>query len=292
MIVYDYLRPDNLEEVLRLLKEHGPKATLIAGGTDVMVKIRNTKKAPEVLVSIRGLKDLRYIEKKSDYHIGALTTHRMLEQSELVRTELSALHDGASRVGSVQVRNVATVGGNICNAAPSADTAGPLLVFDALVFMEGPEGKRSVPINEFFTGTYKTVLKKDEVLTEIKIPGEMEHFGSAYWKHSRRKAMNLPILGISVSLKLDDEIITDTRIALTVAAPTPVRAYKAEDFLRGEPLSDEALNEAGRIAASTECCTLRDSLRGEAWYRGEIIEAYVPRMARLAAERIAQRRSR
>ncbi len=285
MIDYDYLRPDNLEEVLGLLKEHGPKATLIAGGTDVMVKIRNTKKAPEVLVSIRGLKDLRYIEKKKDYHIGALTTHRMLEQSELIRTELSALHDGASRVGSVQVRNVATVGGNICNAAPSADTAGPLLVLDAIVFMEGPEGKRSVPITEFFTSTYKTVLKKDEVLTEIKIPGEMEHFGSAYWKHSRRKAMNLPILGIAVSLKLEGEIISDVRIALTVAAPTPVRAYKAEDFLKGKPLSDEALNEAGKIAASTECCSLRDSLRGEAWYRAEIIEVYVPRMAKLAAER-------
>ena len=95
MIDYDYLWPDNLEEVLGLLKEHGPKATLIAGGTDVMVKIRNTKKAPEVLVSIRGLKYLRYIEKKKDYHIGALTTHRMLEQSELVRTELSALYDVA-----------------------------------------------------------------------------------------------------------------------------------------------------------------------------------------------------
>jgi len=292
MIDCDYLRPDNLEEALGLLKEHGPRATLIAGGTDVMVKIRNTKKTPEVLVSIRGLKDLKYIEKRSGYHIGALTTHRMLEQSELVKAELSALHDGASRVGSVQVRNVATLGGNICNAAPSADTAGPLLVLDALVFMEGPEGKRSVPITEFFTGTYKTVLKKDEVLTEIKIPGEMEHFGSAYWKHSRRKAMNLPILGIAVSLKLEGEIISDVRIALTVAAPTPVRAYKAEAFLKGKPMGDEALNEAGKIAASTECCSLRDSLRGEAWYRGEIIEVYVPRMARLAAERITRRRSK
>jgi carbon-monoxide dehydrogenase medium subunit len=292
MIDCDYLRPDNLEETLGLLKEYGPRATLIAGGTDVMVKIRNTKKTPEVLVSIRGLKDLKYIEKRSGYHIGALTTHRMLEQSELVKAELSALHDGASRVGSVQVRNVATLGGNICNAAPSADTAGALLVLDALVFMEGPEGKRSVPITEFFTGTYKTVLKRDEVLTEIQIPAEMEHFGSAYWKHSRRKAMNLPILGIAVSVKLDGEIIADARIALTVAAPTPVRANKAEAFLKGKPMGDEALNEAGKIAASTECCTLRDSLRGEAWYRGEIIEVYVPRMARLAAERIAQRRSK
>ncbi|HDZ89741.1 MAG TPA: xanthine dehydrogenase family protein subunit M [Deltaproteobacteria bacterium] len=292
MIDYDYLRPDNLEEALRLLKEYGPKAAIIAGGTDVMVKIRNTRKAPEVLVSIRGLNDLRYIDKAGDYRIGALTTHRMLEESDLVKTELSALYDGASKVGSVQVRNVATIGGNICNAAPSADTAGPLLVLDAVVFMEGPDGKRSVPITEFFTGTYRTVLKREEVLTEIRIPGEMEEFGSAYWKHSRRKAMNLPILGIAVSVKMDDQIISDVRIGLTVAAPTPVRAYKAEDFLKGRPLSDEALSEAGRIAASTECCSLRDSLRGEAWYRAEIIETYVPRMARLAAERISKRRSK
>jgi len=292
MIDYDYLRPDNLEEALRLLKEYGPKAAIIAGGTDVMVKIRDTRKAPEVLVSIRGLNDLRYIDKADDYRIGALTTHRMLEESDLVKTELSALYDGASKVGSVQVRNVATIGGNICNAAPSADTAGPLLVLDAVVFMEGPDGKRSVPITEFFTGTYRTVLKREEVLTEIRIPGEMEEFGSAYWKHSRRKAMNLPILGIAVSVKMDDQIISDVRIGLTVAAPTPVRAYKAEDFLKGRPLSDEALSEAGRIAASTECCSLRDSLRGEAWYRAEIIETYVPRMARLAAERISKRRSK
>ncbi|MBW2047620.1 MAG: FAD binding domain-containing protein [Deltaproteobacteria bacterium] len=292
MIDYDYLRPDNLEEALRLLKEYGPKAAIIAGGTDVMVKIRNTRKAPEVLVSIRGLNDLRYIDKAGDYRIGALTSHRMLEESDLVKTELSALYDGASKVGSVQVRNVATIGGNICNAAPSADTAGPLLVLDAVVFMEGPDGKRSVPITEFFTGTYRTVLKREEVLTEIRIPGEMEEFGSAYWKHSRRKAMNLPILGIAVSVKMDDQIISDVRIGLTVAAPTPVRAYKAEDFLKGRPLSDEALSEAGRIAASTECCSLRDSLRGEAWYRAEIIETYVPRMARLAAERISKRRSK
>ena len=285
MIDYDYRKPGNLEEVFNLLREYGPEAALIAGGTDVMVKIRNTKKAPGVLVSLRGLKDLSYIRKNGDYHIGALTTHRMLEESDLVQKELSALYEGASRIGSVQVRNVATIGGNICNAAPSADTAGPLLVLDAQVLIQGPEEKRRVPITEFFTGTYKTVLKQDEVVTGLQIPAEMEQFGSAYWKQSRRKAMNLPILGVSVSIKLEGEIISDIRLALTVAAPTPVRAYKAEDFLKGKSLSDEALNEAGKIAASTECCTLRDSLRGEAWYRAEIIETYVPRMARLAAER-------
>jgi CO/xanthine dehydrogenase FAD-binding subunit len=292
MIEYDYLKPGSLKEVLSLLKEYGPKATLIAGGTDVMVKIRNTKQSPDVLISLRGLKDLQYIKKNSGYHIGALTTHRMLEQSGMVQKELTALHEGASRVGSVQVRNVATLGGNICNAAPSADTAGPLLVLDAKAVLEGPDGRRSVPIAEFFTGTYKTVRKADEVVVELEIPSEMEQFGSAYWKHSRRKAMNLPILGIAVALKLGDgDEISDARIGLTVAAPTPVRAYKAEEFLKGKRLNDDVLAEAGKIAASPDCCSPRDSLRCESWYRCEIIETYVARMASLAAERIKKSES-
>lgn len=287
MIDYEYKKPESLEQVFSLLKSHGSKASLIAGGTDLMVQIRNTKKAPDVLISLRALKDLRYITKNSGYHIGALTTHRMLELSDLVKRELSALNDAATSVGSVQVRNVGTIGGNICTAAPSADTAGPLLVLDATVVLEGPEGRRTVPIAEFFTGTYRTVRKKDEVLIEFHIPEEMGGFGSAYWKHSRRKAMELPLLGVSVALKLSEgKEISDARIALTVAAPTPVRAYKAEEFLKGKPLSDDVLKAAGKIASSKECCSPRDSLRCEAWYREEIIEVFVPRMAKLAAERI------
>jgi CO/xanthine dehydrogenase FAD-binding subunit len=290
MIEYDYRQPESLEEVFGLLKEYGRRATLIAGGTDVMVTIRNTGKAPDVLISLRGFDDLRYIKKEGGYRIGALTTHRMLEKSDLVRDELSALHEGASRIGSVQVRNVATLGGNICNAAPSADTAGPLLVLDAEAVLEGPEGRRNVPLVDFFNAPYKTVRKEDEVLVEFQIPEEMEQFGSAYWKESRRKAMNLPILGISVSVKLaQGDEIADSRIALTVAAPTPVRATAAEEFLKGKPLSDEVIAEGARIAASPDCCTPRDSLRCEAWYRREIVEVYVARMARLAAERIKNR---
>jgi carbon-monoxide dehydrogenase medium subunit len=287
MIDYDYKIPKSLDEVMGLLKEYGNKATLIAGGTDVMVKIRNTRKAPDVLVSLRRLEALRYIRKNSGFHIGALTTHRMLEQSDMVKTELSALHDAASWVGSVQIRNVATVGGNICNAAPSADTAGPLLALDATAVLEGPDGGRRVPLTEFFTGTYRTVRQPDEVLVELDIPETMSQFGSAYWKHSRRKAMELPIIGIAVAVKLSEDRseIADSRIALTVAAPTPIRAYLAEDFLKGKPLTDEVLQEAGRIASSTDCCTIRTSLRCEAWYREDMVRVYVPRMAKLAAER-------
>jgi carbon-monoxide dehydrogenase medium subunit len=288
---FEYLMPASLEEAMGLLKIYGSKAALIAGGTDVMVKIRKTRNAPDVLISLRRLSDLRYIQKNGGYHIGALTTHRMLEQSPLVQSELSALHDAASRVGSVQIRNVGTLGGNICNAAPSADTAGPLLALDATAVLEGPQGRRRVPLTEFFTGTYRTVRQPDEVLVELDIPEEAGRFGSAYWKHSRRKAMELPLVGIAVAVKLSQNQaeILDSRIALTVAAPTPIRAHLAEDFLKGKPLTDEVLKEAGRIASSTDCCTIRTSLRCEAWYREEMVGVFVPRMAKLAAERIKNR---
>jgi CO/xanthine dehydrogenase FAD-binding subunit len=285
MMDYDYVKPASLKEVFGLLKKYGHKATLIAGGTDVMINIRNKELSPEVLISLRGLKDLSYIRKNSGFHIGALTTHRMLEQSDMVRAELSALHDAASHLGSVQIRNVATVGGNICNAAPSADTAGPLLALGANVVLQGPKGSRRVPIAEFFTGPSKTVRKHDEVLVEFDIPEQSGHFGSAYWKHSRRRAMDLPLLGVAVGLTLSDSgEISNARIGLTVAAPVPIRAYKAEEFLKGNRLDDEVLAEAGRIASSE--ASPRDSIRAKAWYRSEMIEVFVPRMATLAAERI------
>ncbi|MBN2032784.1 MAG: FAD binding domain-containing protein [Deltaproteobacteria bacterium] len=288
---FEYLMPTNLDQAIGLLKKYENKAALIAGGTDVMVKIGKTRKAPDVLISLRRLSALRYIKKNGGYHIGALTTHRMLEQSTLVQSELSALHDAASQVGSVQIRNVGTLGGNICNAAPSADTAGPLLVLDATAVLEGPLGRRRVPLKEFFTGTYRTVRKPDEVLVEMEIPEDLGRYGSAYWKHTRRKAMELPLIGIAVALKLsqDNSQILDSRIALTVAAPTPIRAYPAEDFLKGKVIADDVLKEAGRIASSADCCTIRTSLRCEAWYREEIVRVFVPRMAKLAAERVKNR---
>ena len=288
MIDYEYLKPKNLEEVFSLLKSYGEKAVLIAGGTDVMVNIRNKKLAPEALISLRGLEDLAYVKKdEGAYRIGALTTHRMLETSSLVQRELSALYDGASQVGSVQIRNVATVGGNICNAAPSADTASPLLALDAVAVLQGPEGARKVPLSDFFTGPSQTVRASNEVLVEFEIPSEMEQFGSAYHKHSRRKAMDLPILGVAVSLKVEGKSIQDARIALSVAAPTPMRAIEAEAYLRGKELSDDVLIEAGKIAANE--ASPRDSLRGKAWYRKEMIETFVPRMAHKALERLKNR---
>jgi aerobic carbon-monoxide dehydrogenase medium subunit len=286
MIDYEYKKPNSLDEVLALMEMHGPGAKLIAGGTDLLVAMRNAHKSPEVLISLRGVDDLRYIRKDDAYRIGALTTHRMLECSALIRDELTSLQEGASRVGSVQVRNVATVGGNLCNAAPSADTAGPLLAAGAVVALRGRGGERRVPIGEFFRGPGKTVRKPDEVLVEVEIPLEMSRYGSAYWKHSRREAMNLPLVGITAAVRIAaDRTIEDARVALTVAAPTPVRAIVAEEFLKGKAPAAEVFEEAGRIASTPECCSPRDSLRCEAWYREEMVRVYVARMLGLAVGR-------
>lgn len=284
MIGYTYFRPENLAETFRLLDQHGRKAEMVAGGTDVMVVIKQSNRSPEIMISLRNIEELRYIHKNHDYHIGALATHRMIEKSTLVKNELAALNQGASQVGSVQVRNVATIGGNICNAAPSADTASPLMIMDAVLVLKSVKGERQVPIEEFFVGPSETVKAWNEILTEIIIPEQMGTYGSAYLKHARRKAMNLPIVGVAVGLSLEkDETVRDARIALTVVAPTPIRVRKAEDFLRGKSLTDEILNEAGLIASSPECCSPRDSLRCEGWYREDMVRVLIPRVAKEAA---------
>ncbi len=292
MIDYEYKKPKSLDEVFRLMETYGSDAKLIAGGTDLMVAMRRAHKSPAVLISLRAIDELRYILKDGGYRIGALTTHRMLETSPLVLDELTGLQEGAARIGSVQIRNVATVGGNICNAAPSADTAAPLLALGAVVLLRGPEGERRVALEEFYTGPGRTVKRPNEILAELEIPLEMGAYGSAYWKHSRRQAMNLPLVGIAAAVQLSaGGVIEDARIALTVAAPTPVRAFKAEEFLKGRLPDVNVLKEAGRIASSPDCCSPRDSLRCDAWYREEMIRVYVARMLALAAERAGNGRS-
>jgi carbon-monoxide dehydrogenase medium subunit len=290
MISYDYKKPQTIEEAIDLLSLYGAKATLIAGGTDVLINMRNRKITPEVLVSIRGIKELQYIRKDGDYHIGAMTTHAMLDHSPLVLGQLAALQQGAAQVGSVQLRNVATIGGNVCNAAPSADTAAPLLVFDTVAVLKSPKGIREVPVLDLFKGPSVCDLRPGEILVEFRISGEMAAYGSAYHKHVRRKALNLPMIGVAMALKLNaGDIIEDVKIGLTVVAPTPIRARVAEDYLIGKPFTDEVLAEAGRLASSPDCCTPRDSLRCEGWYREDMVRVLIPRVAKRAADQLRHR---
>ena len=309
---FDYLKPKTFEEALTLLGQYGDKAKLIAGGTDVIVMIKQQTMAPDVLISLKGIPGLDRIQCNGSLSIGPMVTHRAIEKSEVIKNNFSALADAVDDLGSVQIRNVATIGGNICTAAPSADTATPLLVLGTQVKIKSIKEERTVPIEEFFKGPGESVLKTGEMVKELSIPKPLPNTGSAYYKLQRRLALDLPILGVSVLLSLDknkvtcsdllctaspistilhkmedDEIVCkDVRIALGVAAPTPMRALKAEALLRGKKLSDELLEETANIASQE--AQPRDSLRGEAWYRKDMVRVLVKRMAMKSIERVVQ----
>jgi len=309
---FDYLKPKTFDEALSLLAKYGEKAKLIAGGTDVIVMIKQKAIAPDVLISLQGIPALDQMIYNGSLSIGPMVTHRAIEKSEVIKNNFSALADAVDDLGSVQIRNVATIGGNICTAAPSADTATPLLVLGTQVKIKSIKEERTVPIEEFFKGPGESVLKTGEMVKELSIPKPLPNTGSAYYKLQRRLALDLPILGVSVLLSLDknkvtcsdllctaspistilhkmedDEIVCkDVRIALGVAAPTPMRALKAEALLRGKKLSDELLEETANIASQE--AQPRDSLRGEAWYRKDMVRVLVKRMAMKSIERVVQ----
>lgn len=306
---YEYVKVRSFDEAVNLLLSYGEKAKLIAGGTDVMIGIKRGKIAPEVLISIKNVYEGSYIKASEEgIKIGAVTTHRELEKNPHIQ-KIGALIDGVRQLGSVQIRNVATIGGNICNAAPSADTVPPLLVHDAHVTIKGSNGIRVLPLKDFFFGPGKTALAPGEVLTEIFIPSFPITSASAYWKHSRRKGMDLAIIGVAMWIHVAFEDVgllkavrnegfeeqfkalehsgvycNDVRLALGVAAPRPIRAHKAEEFLKGKRLSKEILLEFGSIASSEACP--RDTFRGEAWYRREMIRVLPARLCLFCIYRI------
>jgi len=279
-----YLKPTMLEEALALLQEY-KDAKLIAGGTDVIVSMKSQKMSPSTLISLNHINELGHIREAEDYLIiGSNVTLREIEKYQLIRRRYSALSDAMDNLGSPLIRNVATIGGNICNAAPSADTAGPLLVHDSIVRIVGQNGVKEIPLDEFFTAPGSTILSHEEIVSEIRIPKVNQSCGSAYHKHSRRKALDIANVGIAVLLSLNKEkICKKARIALGVVAPTPIRAYKAEKFLVNKKIDESVLNEAGEIAQRE--VNPRDSIRGEAWYRKDMIKVFVRRMGLLAMER-------
>lgn len=284
---FELFIPDSLKEASELLLQYGEKARIYAGGTDVLVQMSKGQSAPSALIDIKRLelKGIEYSPVKG-LTIGALTTHRELEKSPLIKDKFSALHDGVSRVGSVQTRNMGTVGGNLCSALPSADSAGPLLALGARVRLFGLQGERELPLERFFLGAKKTVLEQGEILTHILIPPVALKNAQAYIKFSRRKAMDLALIGVSVYFALDEKgtVCRQARVALTTAATTPIRAYQAEDFLSGRVLIEDNLKEAGLKAAAE--AKPRDSWRSGGDYRRHLIKVLVPRAARLALSRL------
>lgn len=283
---FQYLKAETIHQAVEYLAAN-EGAKLVAGGTDLLLQMKRGKITPARLVSIKGISELGIIREEQDcYIIGANVTHRQAEMSGLIKARLCALHDAVTQVGSVQIRNTATIVGNICNAAPSADTAGPLLVLNAKVKAVGVSGTRIIELKDFFVGPGETVLNTDEIVTEIIIDKLPMYSGSAYIKFSRRKAMDLSMLGVAVSITSSDKKwIEDIKIALGTAAPTPIRAYEAEKTLKGAEISETVLEKAARVAMKE--AQPRTSWRSTAEYRREMIKVLVPRVINKALERIS-----
>jgi CO/xanthine dehydrogenase FAD-binding subunit len=278
---FTFLSPTTVEEAIDLFGRHSETAKFMAGGTDVIVKVKEEWMEPDYIISlnkIEGLKDLKKNEATKELSIGAAVTHATLEKSLMIQNEYPIIYDAVSNIGSLQVRNVGTIGGNLINAVPSADGAVPMIALDGVALLHGPDGERSVEVKDLFIEPYKTILKPGEILKKITIPAQEPNTGSAYIKFGRRAAMELPLIGIGVLLTLEDDLETckKARIVLGVAAPTPMRAFDAEKSLTGRKITEDLLAAAGVIAADES--KVRDSVRGKAWHRKEMIRVQVRRM--------------
>ncbi len=283
----DYLAPQSLSEALRTIGEKPTGVHIIAGGTDLIPRMRSGVVEPSLLVDLRLL-GLDGIEMSGDgILIGASTTHTEVLESALLAKYCPALVESAKDIAAPPIRNRGTVGGNLVNASPSADLVPPLLVYDALVVLANPDFEREVPLTEFFIGPGRTVLDADEILTEVRIPAIPKRTSSAFVKLGKRRAMAIAVVSAAARLTLDEAgIITQARIALGSVAPTPIRATKAEASLIGQTPNADCLAEAGQIA-STEAVPISD-LRASGEYRAKMIAVLTRRALAACWQRIEE----
>lgn len=249
---FEYLEPRSLKEAIRLLRKYERKAKLLAGGTDLMIEMKKGFIRPQYLINLKKIKDLDKISysKKVGLNIGSLVTWANVLSSQPIHRHYPLLREAASLIGCPQIRNVGTIGGNICHGSPAADSAPILMVYGAQCTIEGIGRGRVVPIEEIFRGVQKISLKQGEILTGLRIPTPDPESKGCYIKFSPRKAMDLPIVGVAVLLRIIDGKFDDVKIALGAVAPTPIRARRAEKFLSGNPINDELIRGATEEASN------------------------------------------
>lgn len=278
MIPFEYRTPKNIKEVHQELKQFGTEAKLIAGGTALVIMMKQRLVRPSCLVSLRSVRGLSGIaQKDGGLRIGGLTTHREVETSSLVRRQNPLLAETYRRVATIRVRNMATVGGGLAHADPNQDPPPTLIALGASVKATSANGSRTVPLDGFFTDYYETVLKPDEIITEIFVPRLPPNSGGAFLKFLPRTADDYATVSAAAVLTLDKarKTFTDVRIALGSVGTTPIRAREAEAILRGQPVKAEALREAAEKAK--QLVDPVSDFRGSAAYKREMAGVFVRR---------------
>ncbi len=272
---FEMIATDTVEEACSALSRFGADAQLFAGGTDLFIKMKQRRLLPRMLINIKRIPDLDQIRYDADegLRIGALAAIQSIMDSALIGEKFRVLSQAAGVLGTPQIRNLGTLGGNLANASPSAEFAPPLLILEASVRCVGPGGERLVPMNEFFVGPGKSVLGRGELIAEVHVPDSPPRAQCIYLKHSLR-AMDVSMAAAAALVLLDGDVCREVRIALGAVAPTPFRASKAEAALRGKRLSGgpndrELLEEIGRVAADESRPI--DDLRGFASYRRKVV---------------------
>ncbi len=263
------------------MDQFGARGKVLAGGTDVLSMMKQGLLAPEVLVSLKNLAELKqiYADPARGVVIGALATHNDLADSPVLQERYLSLCQTAHHMANNQVRNTGTAGGNLVNAVPSADLPPLLIALGAAVTLVSTGGSRTVKLEEFFTGPRMTVKKDNEILTEIVIP-DNSFTGSTYHKFGLRRSGALAVVGVAVAVAMEGDLCRDVRIALGAVAPTPIRAFKAEEVLKNRPVTDQLLEEVGRCAAG-ESNPISD-IRGSKEYRQDMIRVFTRRMLKKA----------
>lgn len=279
---FDYVSPGSLAEAVNLLTEHGASAKLLAGGTDLLLRMKKRKSNPRVVIDLNRIGDLSFIAMRQNaLHIGAGTRLAALYDSTIIRDKAAALADAIHIMSAPAIRNRATIGGNLCNASRCADTPAPLLALDACVKLSGTEGERDVPIASFFTapgnGRGKTVLRSDEVMTEIIIP--LQAGNSTFLKLGRRRGSSTSIISAAAFAVMVNGRFKDVRIALSAFGSTPIRSEKVEMALMGAPVDEKTIEQASAL--------IKDEIKPITDYRASA--AYRTDMAAVLIERAVTR---
>ena len=280
--IKSYSRAGSIQEAIRLLQEN-PEAHLIAGGTDVLVKMQKGKAQFDHLIDIHDIAELNFISENDDGDlvIGPLSCFTHVAESALIRKHIPVLSEAILTIGGPQVRNMATIGGNLCNGVPSADSATPLIALNATVTIEGPDRSRKMPLEDFFLGPSRVALEHHEIMTAITVSRDnyAGYYGHFY-KYAMRDAMDIATIGCSAVCKVENKVLTDLRLAYGVAAPVPIRCKDTEDKIRGRKLSTQLLNDIAE--AVQDDVSPRTSWRAAQDFRLQIIATLAHRVVKQA----------
>lgn len=276
MQAFDYLSPNSLKAAFQAIRGRGLDYIVVAGGTNFIPNLRDGTVRPKLVVDLGGLKTLNYMkEKNGQIKVGAMTTIADLLKSSLIEKQAPVLWAACSQFAGPVVRNRATVGGNLMDASPAADTAVPLLALKAKVKLRSLNGQRTLALDKFFTGYRKTVIKPGEILTEVAFPIPPRGTKYGYHKLGRRNAMAISVASVAVALEMIGKTCKDAAIALGAVAPTPLRIAEAEALLKDKNVDVELAQECGEVVAG--CVKPIDDIRASADYRRRVSQALVSR---------------